>query len=193
MGAFMDSIGQLAYSLSKNGFGKSMAYNATDVARSAVYNKVASAMHKVMGEMTDEAAAATRKSIKTGTFNFQSDDIDNAVQKMMAGSDEAKKAAEEFTKLSQQYVAAYDAHKLGAFTSAEAFEAYTSILGRENGALKVTDAIGGYLGDKQLGAFRRRTLAGAAVGASVATRFLSGGSLTRTASGESDIAGIPFF
>lgn len=189
-GALGESINQVAYSLSKNGFGKSMAYNAGEVAQSAAYNKVAAAARSVIGNMDDDAAKAVRSSIKSGTFDFGGEHIEGAITKMMDGDDASKKAAQEFTDLRKKY---YEAQKLAKENSSQALGAYANVLGREDGTLNLLQAGSGYFLDKQHGGTRIGTTLATGAGVGVATRFLSGGSLTRTASGESDIAGIPFF
>lgn len=72
---------------------------------------------------------------------------------------------------------------------------FLSYIGRKEGQIGMGpwNMISGYYGDAVDGAARRGITAGAMVGASVGARVLSGGNLTTTATGERNIAGIPFF
>jgi hypothetical protein len=187
-GALGESIEQLAYAISKDGSGKALRFNAAEVGHSAAYNRVAAAAKDIINTMGDEEAQAVRKIIKEGG-DFSTPAFNDALNKMTGGDDAAKKIAKEFNELR----AGYDtAKEIASSDSAKAVSAYAEFLGRDGGKLRADDAFRGYFLDKQHGGLRAKAALGAAAGVGVAGRLLSGGSLTRTNTGERDIAGIPF-
>ena len=66
---------------------------------------------------------------------------------------------------------------------------YKSYFGKESGFLS---RAGAYYRDPVYGSNRIGATAGAVVAGGIGIRYLQGGSLTRKANGENDIAGVPF-
>ncbi len=186
-GALGESIDQVAYAVSKNGFGKSMAFNAASVGHSAAYNKTAAAAKGIINSLGDDEAKAIRSAISKG------DDLSVAMgdvlNRMGSGDEAQRKLASEFNDVLSGYE---KAKGIAEGDASKAVGAYAEFLGRENGKLSLGDAAWGYFGDKQLGGTRIKGALGVAAGVGVASRLLSGGSLTRTNTGERDIAGVPF-
>lgn len=191
MGVFSESVEQLAYLICKDGFGEALRINAADISHSAAYNRVSSAASKIINTMDPEDAKKIRNAISKGSDEFLKDaDFQTAIHKMSQSDNEAtSKAANEFLKLSKKYGEAVD-HVID--NPGDAVEKYAEFLGRKDGKMGLLDTLSGYFDDKTHGSIRKKAGIGALVGTGVATRLLSGGSLTRTSTGERDIAGIPF-
>lgn len=188
MGAVGESVEQLAYAISKDGFGNSLRFNAASVGHSAAYNKVATAARGVINTMGAEEAQVVRNIIKEGG-DFSTTAFNDALNKMGDGDEAAQKIAQEFRALRDGYDAA---KSIADEDSAKAVSAYAEFLGRDSSKLNLLDTASGYFLDKQLGKTRSHTALGVLAGAGVANRLLTGGSLTRTNTGERDIAGVPF-
>ena len=184
-----ESANQIAYAVSKDGAGEAITFNANKVAHSVAYNKMSTAARGVINTMDADEAQAVRNIIKKGG-DFNADGTFNtALTNMLNGDEATQKIAKDFNELRANY---NTAKNIAEADSSKALGAYAEFLGRDDGKLRIDDAIGGYFGDKQHG--RTRTMAGIgiAVGTGITSRMLSGGSLTRTNTGENDIAGIPF-
>lgn len=187
--AVSDSISQLAYAISKDGTGEALKFKYVDTAHSAAYNKMSNAARGVINTMGPEEAQAVRDIIKKGG-DFNADGAFNAaLTKMLDGDEATQKIAKDFNELRANY---NTAKEIADSDSSKALGAYAEFLGRDNGKITLGDAASGYLGDKQYGATRIKAGIGVGVGIGVTSRVLSGGSLTRTNTGEQDIAGIPF-
>ena len=182
---FIDVGKRVARSIAGSGIGDSLRFDETLVARSAAYNKMSSNarnlvnMSKNLDSVSDEMVNAALKGLKSG-----GNDAFNAVNQIAqaTGGDEAfQKAASEYTEMLDKYDAA------------KSVSEYAEFLGKEKGkGIGLMSTASGYFLDAQNGNTRIKAAAGAAVGIGVAGRVLSGGSLTRTNTGERDIAGIPF-
>ena len=186
--SFFDALSrnasEIAYSISKDGFGESIQYVSSQVARSAAQNKVYNAAKPIINALEEGERKAVNDLINKGSSDFMTPSFEKKISDMLSGDDEAaKKVASEFSNLSEKFNNA---------AATDTVASYAEFLGRENGKLSALDAASGYFLDKQHGSTRIKTAIGAGVGVGVASRVLSGGSLTRTNSGERDIAGIPF-
>lgn len=186
-GALRESIKQVAYAICKDGFGEAIPFNAAKVGHSAAYNRVATAAKGVINNMKEEEAKAMRTLLSEG--GDIGGKLDSTILQMMQGDDASRKTAEEFNKVLGGY---NTAKSIADGDASKAVSAYAEFLGSKNGKLSFGNAVSGYFGDKQFGNTRTKVALGAAAGVGVAGRLLSGGSLTRTNTGERDIAGVPF-
>ena len=123
---------------------------------------------------------AFEQASKADGFNVI--DYANSIAKNGGGNEAYQKAIADFNKKSEAFAKVNS----GALTEAEYF-------GRKAG-----EGIGwgrtaqGYFLDPTYGGTRTKATVGALIGGGVATRYLSGGNLTTTSTGERNIAGIPF-
>lgn len=176
---------RVAAYLSKNGMGMSMMKaSMEDVAASAAYNRLVQAAKPVISNMDADAAKEVMSAISKGE-DFGTQAFNEVGRAMVNSGDEVKAAAaKNLEDMAEAFNTASSEHTVSA---------YAEFLGRENGKIGLANTLEGYFGDKRHGVKRIHTAVGAVAGVSVAGRLLSGGSLTRTNTGERDIAGVPFF
>jgi hypothetical protein len=171
-----------AESIAKHG--EIMMPTLEEIAASAAYNRLASAAKPVINNLDTDAAKEVISAIRKGE-DFGTQALNDMAEAMANSGDEAQVAAVmNLSKLADDFNSA---------SSQNTVEAYAAFLGREDGKIGFINSIEGYFGDKRHGVKRIHTAVGTAAGIGIANRLLSGGSLTRTNTGERDIAGVPFF
>lgn len=164
--------------------GEIMMPSLEELGASAAYNRLASAAKPVINNLDVDAAKEVMSAIRKGE-DFGTQALNEAAEVMANSGDEAQVAAAmNLSKLADDFNVA---------SSKNTVAAYAEFLGREDGKIGFVNSLEGYFGDKRHGVTRIHTVAGVAAGVGVANRLLSGGSLTRTNTGERDIAGVPFF
>lgn len=108
--------------------------------------------------------------------------ITKGSDKAISSSAEAIKAYQAGGQKVQKYI---DANGSGA--------AAREYIGRKDGGLGLANASKAYFTDSQYGRQRVGAVLGTAAAADIGMRTLQGGNLTTTATGEKNIAGVPFF
>ena len=187
----------IARAICGDGFGKGLKADEIMIARSAAYNKTVNAANNVLSSgvsnkiITQQEADALRKTFNEIDFSA-SDSISNVNEALTKVSGYAsrldgsnKQIAKDFADISEKWTKA-------SGSEAGTLSDYAEFLGVKNNKLGIMNTASGYFLDKQHGTDRMKTIAVAGVGVGVAGRVLSGGSLTRTNTGERNIAGIPF-
>lgn len=192
------SAEQISYALSKNGGGESLlkvlTFDAADVSNWAAYNRVASAAKDVISRMGNEEQAQVVRDLIKGGQDFRTPEFIETLSKMTGdGSDEATQTlGKKISSMQNEFFnnTATISRDAPVQEQVAAYAKFLSDGKRER--LNGFEAISGYFGDKKYGGTRLKALGVAAVGTGVASRYLSGGNLTTTNTGERDIAGIPF-
>lgn len=186
--SFMDVVDHITRGIWGDGAGRGLGFDLDLVTKSAAYNKMSGYAKDVISAglsndvITKESADSLKKLLDSGdeeAFTKVTADVIGSLGGI--DNDTAKKVVSNFTENVDKY------------TQASTTADYAEFLGKNTkDGIGIGNMASGYFGDAQHGKMRRQVAIGAGVGVGVATRVLSGGTLTQTNTGERDIAGIPF-
>ena len=210
MGA-VDYLKQLAKSISKTGSGELSGIfsdfagtmgEVGDLAGQATRKKVANAAMEIIHGTENYKAAAKAGGEAFENLNKSMNDLFDG---FVGGDSDAAKALDAALSGAQKTATGANAETINAFMGDEGIygkyvaaakkglsgnDIYKAVTGNEK-----LGAIGGaytYLTDPTYGSTRRKVAIGGAVAGAIGIRYLQGGTLTRKANGENDIAGVPF-
>lgn len=201
--SFMETVAdvasQIATGIWGDGAAKALKFNIDDVARSRVNKLERSALDSLIGKMSANGVEFNEDALKTikdamPDLDMNRADLVNYLThpNVITNSDKIDLSQDAIQNAINNYKEGNK--KLTKYIEAgKTTNAASEYLGKEKGQIGIWNMATGYFGDIENGGTRIKTAIAAASGTGLATRFLSGGNLTTTASGERDIAGVPFF
>lgn len=194
---FWDDISGVFDDIFKSSFGKSsisetMAFNGVEVARNVANSKAVSQFNG-LGRTAINDIKIGKRTIKKGEV-VRANNINDLRSIIKQEGSLSKLEGDNINAyaLAKKYSSS-KASELGIGANGVGNEAFQKFIGREGKTgLGLGGTIGGYFGDPSMGGDRLKIAAGGVAGTGVVLRTLQGGSLTTTAQGERNIAGIPF-
>ena len=203
MGNFIDDFTRVAKNIATTAWGdgaaKGLMSTGQEMGRNVVMAKEASAATDIMLNLEKNGATFNKESLEQLTkskfmkedgSHMNRDDIMSAFENSMTESSRA-----QALNASGDAIKAYkeSGEKLNKYIEGQGSEsAAATYLGREGKGLGGFNMTKGYFGDAEHGWQRAKVAAGGTAATAVGMRYLQGGNITTTATGEKNIAGIPF-
>lgn len=178
-----------------DGAARGLSSSTQEIGENVIRSKENNAAQMLIHNLKQNGASFNEEGLnemfKSGSLDFSSrDDILKNIEGHMT-EDSRQKAMSASSKAIDSYRS--NGEKLKAYMDAGATEkAAEAYLGREGKGLGAHNLARGYFGDRNHGMQRIATAAGGTVAAGVGVRYLQGGNMTTTSTGEKNIAGIPF-